>query len=204
MRTELSSFWLFRLFLKILTGLQFLTSSGRMFHLLDNNGIVQSGIDYNLDDLIESTEQVYTKSNSGGGTEPFKILQTKHRLENSLKFSKLSWLHFSTILQRWKHFFFGPFFNFYFLNLSCSGALACSMKGLVVPEQICSAKRESDLLLLLQSVLKFIGKATGRYKVWEWIGREWRERLGNTKGRGKHGKQQHDNNSNNNCNNSRI
>ncbi len=59
----------------------------------------------------------------------------------------------------------------------------------MVLEQICSVK-EPDLLFLLQSVLKLTGKATGQYKIWEWLKRERRERLGNTKGRRKLGKQQ--------------
>ena len=37
------------------------------------NGMVQSHIEDILEDLIELTDQVYTKSCSGGGAKPFKI-----------------------------------------------------------------------------------------------------------------------------------
>lgn len=55
----------------------------------------------------------------------------------------------------------------------------------VVPGQICCAKKSLDILML-QSVLKLIGKATGQH---EWIGGEKRENLVKVREEGEQRKQ---------------
>lgn len=86
-----------------------------------------------------------------------------------------------------EHSFF--FKAIYFLFCSVIGIKFGHTGFLLVPKQICSAKKKSPFPLLLQSLLKSIGKATVQHWT-ERTGREKRKELGIDKDRGQHKKQQ--------------
>lgn len=55
-----------------------------------------------LEDLTELTEQVYTKSHNGGWPIYLKFYEPGTNLKNNLKFSKLSKVYFSSVLEWWE------------------------------------------------------------------------------------------------------
>lgn len=79
-----------------------------------------------------------------------------------------------------------PICRLFFVSVSSQdaqfGRLGMRYQSPPVPNQMCSAKEESDILFLLWFVLKLIGKATRQHWT-EWLGRENRERWRRFKGR---------------------